>query len=490
MCAIDGGARALQLRAQQPRHPPPAPWLPPVGRAAPAPAMTRSDIPRTPAFTDLDEVPSSTPAGASIYEQGWQSWSPTACTASRGAPQRPDESWQHLMRFRPGTPPPEQGFQAEGLLVVDPGDRRARPGVRARRTPTTPYRPSGPPEHATRCVVERRPARSTSAGRDGLGPRSPRAGDELRRRRARGCARRPRVWCSWYHYFERRHRRPTSSRTSRPSSEHDLPVDVVQIDDGWRPASATGSSCSDRFASLRGLVDADPRQPAGAPASGSRRSSSARDRPRPRAPGLADRRRRPQLGPGTARARPDPPRGAGPPAPGRSTARAAGYRLLQAGLPLRRRAAGAPAPDLTAGRGLPLRSRADPRGGRPGGLPARLRRADPAERRPGRRHARLPRHLPRSAATTAPPACADADAAHGPGSRAGFWVNDPDCLVARPVVRPTRGWAEVVQRYGGLRSFSDRVADLDEWGLDTVRRLLGSVPDPAPFTDLPGPYRC
>jgi hypothetical protein len=34
------------------------------------------------------------------------------------------------------------------------------------------------------------------------------------------------------------------------------------------------------------------------------------------------------------------------------------------------------------------------------------------------------------------------------------------------------------------------VSALDEWGLDTVRRLLGSVPDPAPFTDLPGPYRC
>jgi alpha-galactosidase len=62
-----------------------------------------------------------------------------------------------------------------------------------------------------------------------------------------------------------------------------------------------------------------------------------------------------------------------------------------------------------------------------------------------------------------------------------FWVNDPDCLLARPAVAERERWAEVVERYGGLRASSDRIADLDGWGLDTTRRLLSTVPPPEPF---------
>jgi alpha-galactosidase len=62
-----------------------------------------------------------------------------------------------------------------------------------------------------------------------------------------------------------------------------------------------------------------------------------------------------------------------------------------------------------------------------------------------------------------------------------LWTNDADCLVARPSF-PLRGaWAEVVEAYGGLRSSSDRVRDLDRWGLDTTRRLLAHPPGPRPL---------
>jgi len=67
-------------------------------------------------------------------------------------------------------------------------------------------------------------------------------------------------------------------------------------------------------------------------------------------------------------------------------------------------------------------------------------------------------------------------------------VNDGDSLVARPDFALRREWAAVLERYSGLRSFSDRVADLDDWGVETVRRLLSSVPPPAPFAQLPDPY--
>jgi alpha-galactosidase len=62
-----------------------------------------------------------------------------------------------------------------------------------------------------------------------------------------------------------------------------------------------------------------------------------------------------------------------------------------------------------------------------------------------------------------------------------WWVNDPDCLIARPGIPHRQERAEVVERYGGLRASSDRIADLDGWGLSTTRRLLSTVPAPSPF---------
>jgi alpha-galactosidase len=61
-----------------------------------------------------------------------------------------------------------------------------------------------------------------------------------------------------------------------------------------------------------------------------------------------------------------------------------------------------------------------------------------------------------------------------------FWVNDPDCLVAGAHVERREEWAEVVERYGGLRSSSDRLRGLDAWGLETTRRLIRPVGS-APF---------
>ena len=63
-----------------------------------------------------------------------------------------------------------------------------------------------------------------------------------------------------------------------------------------------------------------------------------------------------------------------------------------------------------------------------------------------------------------------------------FWVNDPDCLVARPDIERREEWADVVARYGGLRASSDRIGALDDWGLETTRRLLTEVPPPVPFS--------
>ena len=55
-----------------------------------------------------------------------------------------------------------------------------------------------------------------------------------------------------------------------------------------------------------------------------------------------------------------------------------------------------------------------------------------------------------------------------------FWVNDADCIVAGTHVERREDWAAVVERYSGLRASSDRLRGLDEWGLETTRRLLRS----------------
>ncbi|GIH63819.1 glycoside hydrolase family 36 protein [Microbispora siamensis] len=61
-----------------------------------------------------------------------------------------------------------------------------------------------------------------------------------------------------------------------------------------------------------------------------------------------------------------------------------------------------------------------------------------------------------------------------------FWINDPDCLMLRPEVERREDWARTVERYGGLRASSDRLRGLDEWGLETTRRLLTPA-DPTPL---------
>ncbi|GLZ34455.1 hypothetical protein Lesp02_66420 [Lentzea sp. NBRC 105346] len=63
-----------------------------------------------------------------------------------------------------------------------------------------------------------------------------------------------------------------------------------------------------------------------------------------------------------------------------------------------------------------------------------------------------------------------------------FWVNDPDCIVARPEIERREEWAEHVSRYGGLRGSSDGLDQLDDWGLATTRRLL-SEPIPRYFVE-------
>jgi len=56
-----------------------------------------------------------------------------------------------------------------------------------------------------------------------------------------------------------------------------------------------------------------------------------------------------------------------------------------------------------------------------------------------------------------------------------LWVNDPDHLVARPEIREREVWATYLGAYGGVRFSSDRLAALDERGLELTRRVLAGA---------------
>ncbi len=62
-----------------------------------------------------------------------------------------------------------------------------------------------------------------------------------------------------------------------------------------------------------------------------------------------------------------------------------------------------------------------------------------------------------------------------------FWVNDPDCVVARPSYADRERWASAATELGGLRSFSDRVEELDDWGRSAARALLADGGSRTPF---------
>ena len=67
-----------------------------------------------------------------------------------------------------------------------------------------------------------------------------------------------------------------------------------------------------------------------------------------------------------------------------------------------------------------------------------------------------------------------------------FWSNDPDCLIVRPEVHQREAWAEHDFATAGLRTVSDRIAHLDQWGLATTRAYLRGDSGPASRMDSSG----
>lgn len=424
------------------------------------------------------------PSRARVHEQGWQTFSPSTEYRLDERPHRPvnDENWRG--NYRPTVRPAPDAFWGEGLLGVDPGGGAPVVLVAGRGLPLEVPSIRGD-VRGDRVVVSA----------DGEVDVSVWQGRSLRdalREWARAVApglgagtvrQAPTTWCSWYQYYVNVTEEDVDENL-QAMDDLDLPVDVVQLDDGYQTAIGDWLSLSGRFASLPGLVRrvADTGRRSGiwcAPFLVGAGSQTALRNPEWLARDPCDERVVANHGWGADNGVLDVThpeaaawlhevfstfRGWGVDfykidflfagaLDGRRHEDVPGVDAYRRGLELIRDAVGPDAYLLGCGApifpsvGLVDAMRVSP------DISGRYEPEDGDLSQPGQR----------SAALT------------GSGRQFlndVFWVNDPDCLIARPGVERREQWAAHVEATNGLVSSSDRLLDLDAWGLETTRRLL------------------
>jgi alpha-galactosidase len=432
---------------------------------------------------------------AAIYEHGWQSWSPSACYPLRARPPRPSTENSRIMNWRPDTRPPADAFWAEGLLALDPGAGSgiviysAAPGADPVPSIRADVRAGEVAVAADGPVL-----RTVDSGANSIEGALSRWADGYAA--AAGVALRaesPTVWCSWYHYF----REVTEGDIFENLAAMDdlgLGVDVVQIDDGYQAEIGDWLTESGRFASLAAAV---------ARIRGAGRRAGLWLAPFLVSPRSGLYAEHPEWLLGGARA------GFNWKAeqavldithPGAEeylrTVFGALRRMgidyfkldfLYAGALAGHRADDSATPLTAYRRGMEMiREVIGPESYLLGcGAPIlpSVGLVDAMRVSPDT----APHYEPAGGGDLSMPS-QRAAALTGRGrawQHGRFWANDADCLIVRPQVQRRDAWAEHVERYGGLRSSSDRLRDLDDWGLTTTRRLLRRTPV-RPFADPAG----
>ena len=428
----------------------------------------------------LAEIPVER-SGAQVYEHGWQSWSPTSAYRLDQRPFRPVSDERRVGNYHPERTAPHETFWGEGLLAVDPG---ADAGVHVFGAPS----PDGPIPSVTAEVVDDRVVvradgpvdHRVHEGDGGLDAALARWGDAFADGHVTAPLRPPpTVWCSWYHYFTRVTQDDVEENLAA-IDELGLPVDVVQIDDGYQTEIGDWLRLSDRFSSLEQVVERIRQhgRRAGiwvAPFLLGERSQVAREHPDwavgDADPGSGWDQRLVALDvthPG-AEAYLREVFGtlaalgidyfkvdfvyAGAMDGSRADPSVSGVEAYRRGLSVIREAIG---PDAyLLGCGAPI-------------LPS-VGLVDGMRVGPDIAH-----HFePLDGDLSQPSQRAAAQNTRWRAWQQGrFWVNDADCLVAAPHVERREDWAEIVAGYSGLRASSDRLGELDAWGLETTRRLL------------------
>ncbi|MFI2432385.1 glycoside hydrolase family 36 protein [Streptomyces sp. NPDC018693] len=433
-------------------------------------------------FTPVATVPVD-PRRARVHEEGWQSWSPSGTYALDATPYRPtNDNWATVC-YRPGRTVPPGAFQGEGLLALDPGDggpvrlwaapdpQHAVPSIRLTVRDggrTAEITADGPVKEWTGDGIQA----VLAAWAETLGRSAPRPA--------------PTVWCSWYEYFTAV-TEDDIHENLRAMDTLDLPIDVVQIDDGYQKALGDWLTLSGRFRSRAGIADAIRARGrrAGiwtAPFLVDPDSELAAEHPdwlvRDPDGGFTHAGR--NWGHDLRVLDTTHPAAAAWLTDVYATLRAEGYDYFKVdflyagaldgvrhtradaltayrtGVALIREAIGEDAYLLGCGAPiLPSIGLFDAMRVSPDTAPHRRPEADDYSQ-PGQDPAEF--------------TGAARQWQHGR-----LWTNDPDCLMARPAVETRERWAAHVEATGGLMASSDRLLSLDQWGVETTRRLLGGA---------------
>jgi alpha-galactosidase len=173
------------------------------------------------------------PRVATVYEHGWQSWSPTGAYRADATSPRPARPRWQTMGYRPETPPPADGFQGEGLLALQP-----EPDA-----PVTVWSSPDPYDEVAsirarmedgRLVVRANgPVTSTTYPgplHDALAAHADALNDRLDVRVPRDPGT---GWCSWYTYFDKVTAADVLDNLAA-ADRLELRIDTVQLDDGYQ----------------------------------------------------------------------------------------------------------------------------------------------------------------------------------------------------------------------------------------------------------------
>lgn len=432
------------------------------------------------------------PETAVVYGEGWQSWSVVEPVPIRSEPFRPSDPNSLVIDCQPGIVDLPGAHGGSGLLVVQSGSEAHVFGVDDASREVVPIWAT---EHGGTVVVRAAGEVTHVVDRGGGGVEGALArwGDRFASGLGIGpVATIPPVWCSWYQYFDEV-REHDVVENLEAMDDLEVAVGVVQIDDGYQAAAGDWLESSGRFPDLPGLVGrvrssgrragiwiapfvvglssrlaaehpdwvvSDPAHGRPVPVGAVLRDQcAALDVTHPGARGYLERVLATMGSWGIDYVKIDFAYAGA--VDGLRHEAVTGVEAYRYGLRVVKDALG---PDATLlGCGAPV-------------LPS-VGLVDALRVGPD-----IALHV--EPATGNPSMPSQRAAARNTAARAWqhgrLYVNDPDCLVARPEMEQREQWAETVERVGGLRASSDRLRSLDAWGLEATRRLL--VPSSAePF---------
>lgn len=446
-------------------------------------------------FRQLDEITVDVAAG-SVYESGWQSWSPSAVYSVSETSARPVDPYFQFS-YRPETPSPSRGFQGEGLLAVEsaPGagihvfsaenGRVSVPSIRAELRDTRLLISSN---HEVNHVFYPGLSMHEALAADADAYRA--------RHNARAVRSVPPIWASWYQYFTAFTQADLEENLDA-MEDLELPVGIVRLDDAFQAGIGDWLDASDQFGSLDRMV------------------GSVLERSREAGIWLA-----PFLIGAKSRLFSEHPDWAvvdDSGAPVRAlfnwgqwcyaidTTHPAALEYLRAVFTTYREwGVTYFMVDFVYAAALPGR-----RFDNVSGIEAYTRAMALVRETIGEDSYLQGCGAPiypsigfvdtmRVGADVAPTYAPEWDEPAAPGGESSlisttgrafmhgrYWVNDPDCFVVRPGIENRELLADVVQNYGGARISSDGLRNLDDWGLQRTRELLRPAQSTPFSTDLP-----